>query len=701
MSERPAGGASVPGEPDDVGGSDADASARRSVRRDHGLGPVLWPALMGALALWVAVRLGAFDLWSTVTLGDGRTASLVQTFGNVDHPFHVARAETLRRALADGQPLRWVGHHQGGYPVEFYPPGVAWLEVGVWALALGALPIAAAHKLVVIGLFLLPGLAYVGLAWRDRLGLGVAATAFAAHVAVPGGQYGGGYHELVGWGLVTNVAGSIAALFVLLWLTDYLARGARAAAAGAALAAAFALVTNPRSGVALAVIGIGAVLAMATAAGDDRVPIGTLVRRVALVGALAGLLAAPELVSLLRFQHLYDFLRYESYADLGAYLHESRVATTLPVLVLGAAGVVLGLTLRGRPLTRAAAVTLVLYVAATVVLSGGGEGGGPLRQLETVRLMPFQRLLVIYLAAVAFAAGARTVLSGMPGRWPWRDLAQAAAVAGILVALVFRPPAGTPEEERGLFPVLGSATGSRAALDAALAAADRAAAPGTALYVVGSTPPYWHEQLWAPLVTRRPLRYDNWLWHWHFRQKAPGFDEREGHNYTQQTVPETFEADFLADQGIGAVVVTGRAAKRAAAASAALQPLTSGPFDAYAVRAPTPLVTLGGGSISGTEVDAGRIEATGTGTGGEVRVRANWFPRWEATVNGEPVAVARTDDGFMAVQAPPGQVEVVLTYTVDRVDWLARAMTVAGLLLTLALLVPLRRRWVPRGRRAG
>ena len=72
-----------------------------------------------------------------------------------------------------------MGQFQGGYPVEFYPLGVAGLDVAVWSLLWGSLPIVLIHKLVVILIFLAPGLAYALMARRDRrapLSLRVAAV---------------------------------------------------------------------------------------------------------------------------------------------------------------------------------------------------------------------------------------------------------------------------------------------------------------------------------------------------------------------------------------------------------------------------------------------------------------------------------------------------------------------------------------------
>ena len=72
----------------------------------------------------------------------------------------------LWRELASGNVLRWIGQHQGGYPVEFYPLGEAWLEAVVRGLSLGSLPVESAHTLAVIVLFLAPGAAYA--AWPAK-----------------------------------------------------------------------------------------------------------------------------------------------------------------------------------------------------------------------------------------------------------------------------------------------------------------------------------------------------------------------------------------------------------------------------------------------------------------------------------------------------------------------------------------------------
>ena len=93
--------------------------------------------------------------------------------------------------------------------------------------------------------------------WSPAVGL----TAFVLHISLPGGWYDGGYTELVQWGLVTNVAGAVAALCMLPAIVRFLRTGAGWAGAAAAALAALAIYSNPRSLLAVAALGLGAWLA--------------------------------------------------------------------------------------------------------------------------------------------------------------------------------------------------------------------------------------------------------------------------------------------------------------------------------------------------------------------------------------------------------------------------------------------------------
>ena len=139
------------------------------------LGPVargrlpggFWVAVLALFAVVVSLRTGLWHPTATVRFG-GVAVTIPNGFASVDHPFHASRAEELLRTLRAGGILRWVDNHQGGYPVEFYPLGAAWLDLGVWAASLGSLPMAAAHSIAVVLVLLLPVVGFVLLSRRDQ-----------------------------------------------------------------------------------------------------------------------------------------------------------------------------------------------------------------------------------------------------------------------------------------------------------------------------------------------------------------------------------------------------------------------------------------------------------------------------------------------------------------------------------------------------
>jgi hypothetical protein len=220
-------------------------------------------------------------------------------------------------------------------------------------------------------------------------------------------------------------------------------------------------------------------------------------------------------------------------------------------------------------------------------------------------------------------------------------------------------------------------------LELAVRAADEAAAPGTAILVLGSALS-WHQQLWSPLWTVRPLFYDNWLWYWHpDHAGTPGYHFLAGHHYPD---PErTLEPAYLARHGIGAVVVTG-SVRSQAAGSPLLAPLRTGVYDAYAVRDPVTTVTFGDARAALLELGQQRIDAVAEIPGQPVVARINWYPRWEVQVDDRPIPVHRLDDGYLA--ADPGEParDAHFVYRVQPLDWAARFLALAGL-AALALMV--------------
>jgi hypothetical protein len=643
---------------------------------------MVWLLAAGALVGWVAIRLGVFSPYQLVATEDG-ARWLPNALAGVDHPFHIARAETLRRALFDGGLLRWIAHHQGGYPVEFYPLGVAWLEVALWAITFGAFSIAHIHTVVVAIIFVMPGIAFAVMAGQDGWSPRVAVIALTLHVVVPGDWWHGGYTELVQWGLVTNVAGAVAALFVLAYLTRYVETGDLRSAALAALAAAGAVYTNPRSLIALVAIGLAVGIAAVVQPRACGPSLTTMSARTGLVAVLSGCLAAPELLSLIRFSGLYEFVRYERYQDLGEYLRSAASAVSPPVLILALAGTALALVHLSHPAARAAAITLLIYVLTTVVLIG--DLGVELSQLEPTRLMPFQRLLTVYLAATAVEAGIGRISRLLGARAvPARNLAIVALVLGLVLARsggsdVMPIPAQTDPLAPALFAVQRAAGPEQADFEEAIRLADAETAPGTALLVIGSSLS-WHQRLWAPLWTDRPMMYDNWLWYWHDAHAGtPGYVAQQGHHYPDPA--STLDLSYLSEHGIGAVVVTGPVAEQAAVNSG-LDQRSIGTYNVFLVREPTTVVTFGDVNAGSLAMSANDVIAAGISDGDTATIRQNWYPRWQAIVNGEPAAVSRSDDGYMSVLVSPGPVTLELRYGADAVDWLGRSLAVAGLVAT-------------------
>lgn len=639
---------------------------------------------MGAFAVIVLLRLGAFEVRTAVEAPDGASGAVFDTFAGVDHPFHATRAATLLASLQDGQIPRWIGEHQGGYPAEFYPLGGPWLDVVAWTALLGQIPIVAVHKLVVIAVFLLPLAAFVWLARMDHLPMTVAATAGAAHLAVPGGTfaggaYSGGYRELVSWGLFTNVTAAVEIFLILPALVLFLGKGKGWAGVVAACGAALAVSTNPRSSIALVALGIGVVIAAWTVNG----PRSRAVVRLGLVGLTALLITAPVVVSLARYDGLYHFVRYSGYGTVDDYFSASLAASSFPLLALAIVGGGWAYSAAGRRGARSVTWTALVYILITAGLTIGGTTGGPFQQLELTRLMPFQRLLLLYLAGVGVHAIAGWALGGIGPGWTGR-VAQIVIAIGVFAGFVFAPFGGVAESNRGLFSVPTTGTSSMVALRQAVERADAVAPVGSALYVVGSSLS-WHQQLWTPLWTERPIRYNDWLWSWRVADRAPGYSEADGNAFRPATVLQTFGQPFLDQEGIGAVVVTGADAQGWASASPALRLVNDGLYRVYEVAAPAAIVTAAGGTVDEVVVQNERITASGTSSGGPVRIRVNWFPRWHAAVNGRVVPVERTADGYMMVQLPAGTFHVALTYSLTWWDWIARAMSVAGIVLLFGM----------------
>jgi hypothetical protein len=424
--------------------------------------------------------------------------------------------------------------------------------------------------------------------------------------------------------------------------------------------------------------------------------VGIISIRLAQLAAVAALLAAPELIALARFRDLYTFLQYSGYTDLIDYAVTSGNAITWPVLALGLLGLIVACLARKRQATTSASVVLVLYLGLTATLVVVPAAAGLAPQLEPTRLMPLQRCLTLYLAAVGLWIIVSGVISTiMPSR-PWLTPVLTATAAAAILLIQTRSLGGPPLDPASpvvpavsLYPVPMSARPEQADLEEAIREADRTAPPGTALLVLGSALS-WHQQLWAPLWTTRPLYYDNWLWYWHpDHVGTPGYAFRAGHHYPD---PErTLERSYLARHGIGAVVVTGPA-RGTAVTSLLLRPVREGVYGVYSVIDPVTAVTFGEQNAVSLELDNRRIEAVSAKPGTPVTVRVNWYPRWDATGDAGRADLDRLGDGYIGIapDEPVSRAEVV--YSVQPLDWVGRGLALIGLVGLAGLI--LRRRGV-------
>jgi hypothetical protein len=555
------------------------------------------------------------------------------------------------------------------------------------------LPIAAAHSIAVGLVLLAPVVPFVLLARRDGLPLVVPLLALVLQVVIPGGRYGGGYTELVQWGLVTNVGAAVALFYAFAWSLAWVEDGSLAALAGAGLAGGLSLVTNPRSFLAFGASGIGILLARGIRRGmgngeREGSSWRAIVGRLAAAGGLMALLAAPELMALARFSHLYTFVQYSGYAGPGDFVRAAAESVRWPVVLLGVAGGAAAVGDRRLGAARAAFATALVYAAGTLLFTDASPVRGLVPQLEATRLMPFQRLLTVYLAAAAVWLGSAALVRHIllkPALAEWA----VAAVALAVLLWQLRPglngvpdPVDPTPPDRGLYPIARTAVPQQASLEAAVRAADAAAPPGTAILVLESALS-WHEQLWSPLWTRRPLFFNDWLWYWQPNHSGtPGYRPELGNSYPDPLA--TLDPDYLSHHGIGGVVATGDAAT-AASFAPNLTPLVTGDYGAWLVRKPTTVVTLDGANAAVTFGD-GSLEAAGTSGGGAALIRRNWFPRWTATVNGRPVPIERTADNYMTVPIPSGDVKIDLRYGVDPLDWAARALSLIGAAVAIAAL---------------
>lgn len=654
--------------------------------------------LFFAVVAYVIFRIDVLPL-TTDVLVDGVPIDVPRMYFTVDHPFHIARSHLIADAWRSLESVRWVASHQGGYPAEFFPFGVPGIVAALHFLTLSTLSIESAYMIAVVGLYLLPGVSYWLMTRADRVSPGAALLAFTGHVAIASTWLQGGYNELIEWGLVTNAAGSLFALLALPILTVAVQQARFRWGLLAGVCIALSVYSNPRSLIAVMVVAVALLIHAMLFSPPPR----SALVRLAAVGALSIAVCAPVVFPLLRYSDLYFFLHYQAYESVGAFVEASVDTVTLPIAVLTLAGCVLPFLNTTHRVSQVVAIAFVVYASLTALATGLPLIQELIPQLELPRLMPFQRLLMLYLAGYATVDIAKRA-AGRLDRFGIPQLAAAITVAGMFVVFTTGVGPRTLEEQalRPIPRVEGAAAIELASMRRAVEHADAVAPADTAILVLGGSLS-WHEQLWAPIWSDRRFYYDDWLWYWHRLHEGP-YDYRAGHYYPNPT--DTLDSAYLGTHGIGAVVVTnapddaggGNARVVASEAEQLRREGTFGRWDVYAVTDATPLATLNGASPEQREISEDRERITlsfADAEAGRILVRQNWFPRWSATIDGEPVDVERAANGYIEIPTNGGDIDVELTYGITAKDWVARVLTVvASVVIVVGLIAgatPIRR----------
>jgi hypothetical protein len=313
--------------------------------------------------------------------------------------------------------------------------------------------------------------------------------------------------------------------------------------------------------------------------------------------------------------------------------------------------------------------------------------GPHIEQLEAIRLMPLQRALTIYLAALGVYAILTAARLAARYRVAIVNLGLLATAVVSLLLYVVLDSTPIHASDRGMYPVLE--TGERYFLDQqdAVELADEQTEPGTAILVLGSMLS-WHDQFWSMQWSDRPFFFNDWLWYWqkdHFGQYDPD---------TQHAYPDpvsTLNTDYLQTHGIGAVVVSQQLLP-AALASPLLEPISLGTaYSTFLVKYPSPIISADGAQTTAIEIDDQHYSADVSQPSMSFEVRRNWFPRWSATVDGKPASITKDDHGYMVVSSETPGTHVEVVYGVDGWDWLGRALLVLGIASAAVAIVQPRR----------
>ncbi|MDP9370998.1 MAG: hypothetical protein M3Q65_00775, partial [Chloroflexota bacterium] len=423
-------------------------------------------------------------------------------------------------------------------------------------------------------------------------------------------------------------------------------------------------------------------------------PLATLAGRMATLALLVALLAAALLLPLRAHQDLYHFTFYVWFDDARNVWWWYNEAIHLPrVIALAGIGIVVGFARRGFYGRVFALLLPLTYLVITLV--GWQFRDHPVfAQLEGPRLMTALRPATVFLAALGAHEAVRTplrLLLGLVPRLRGRGATTFAGAATVAVAaFLLLSPRSPVDRERGGLPLLETTNQPTfTAIAESALALEAVSTPADKPIILGN-PISWHASFWVPALTGRDVYHNDWLWFW--RTVEYGNQELMG------DVSEGLELDFLVRHGLTLLLVdTGLGEVIDAAETKPylrrVAPGSPGGYAIYRVESPpgptNGWITLEGGEVTALDRGPERLLARGrTDRAGNARIIINDYPRWRAHVNGTPVPIARSPEGYMLVPVPAGEVTVELRYITEPVGWLARGLVALGAILLIALVAP-------------
>ena len=596
-----------------------------------------------------------------------------------DHPGQLYR---LWHVVTLGPaPWAWNWGWWAGYPeLQFYPPGFAYAGALLHVASAGTITVDGAYQALVWLAYLAPGpAAWIALVRAGLTGWLALPGAFVAQTlslwpalmsGVEGGVHVGMAPARLGWALLPLLAAALTR-----WSQG---AGALPVRAVAVLAAAVLLVHPAHLPAAVVLIGLAALAAPGRA------------RRLAQAGVA---LAAAALLT--AFWTLPLVLRLEHTRPLAwGALTSTALAGTLgthPLAVVLVILALIGLALGGSAPERVLA-RMPWAMAAVVALDAG------VLEPRGLAWLPADRIMDAWWLAVVLAAGASAGRllqqlanrSGVP--------AAALALGAVLLASGLSLARG---DTLALWPRGGTwpsyAATERGLRLPALWAVLREAPEGRVLFVRSGVPLVYGSEWWRPhthVTALTPLTTGRAIVNGTFTHPSPvaalvyrgdagqgaitQLAERlDGHALFGRPLPALDAATFNAHArrlGVSVVVALDEDLPR-------LPALVDNPlFDRR--RSEPPFVVW-----LGPPVALPRPHASGSWRlpldaepAGWTPAPVAYYPLWHATAAGAPLATRRGPFAELEVHKPPGPITVELRYRPGVVEWVAVALTVAGLL---------------------